>query len=65
MAAGVVNTGNPVGNASVALDGTWSVPGADAVATVGTARSKPPARAHGDRPRSAPTLCSATLPTSS
>lgn len=37
MAAGVVNTGNPVGNASVALDGTWSVPCADAVATVGTA----------------------------
>ena len=37
MAAGVVNTGNPVGNASVALDGTWSVPCADAVAAVGTA----------------------------
>lgn len=37
MAAGVVNTGNPVGSASVALDGTWSVPCADAVAEVGTA----------------------------
>lgn len=36
-AAGVPNTSNPVGNASVALDGTWTLPCADAVAAVGTA----------------------------
>lgn len=37
MAANVPNTSNPVGNASVALDGTWTLPCADAVADVGTA----------------------------
>jgi predicted RecA/RadA family phage recombinase len=37
MAANVPNTSNPVGNASVALDGTWTLPCADAVAAVGTA----------------------------
>ena len=37
MAAGVPNTSNPVGNASVALDGTWTVSCADAVSAVGTA----------------------------
>ena len=36
-AANVPNTSNPVGNASVALDGTWTLPCADAVAAVGTA----------------------------
>ena len=36
-AAGVPNTSNPVDNASVALDGVWTVPCADAVAAVGTA----------------------------
>ena len=37
MAANVPNTSNPVGSASVALDGTWTLPCADAVAAVGTA----------------------------
>lgn len=32
----VANTSNPVGNASVALDGTWVLPCSDAVAAVGT-----------------------------
>ena len=36
-AANVPTTSNPVGNASVALDGTWTLPCADAVAAVGTA----------------------------
>ena len=36
LAANVTNTSNPVGNASVALDGTWSLPCTDAVAAVGT-----------------------------
>ena len=35
MAANVPNTSNPVGNASVALDGTWTLPCADAVAGAG------------------------------
>ena len=37
MTAGVPNSSNPVGNASVALDGTWALTCADAVASVGTA----------------------------
>lgn len=36
-AANVPNTSNPVGNASVALDGTWALPCADAVVAVGAA----------------------------